>query len=404
MNQSAEFKKISKKRVRRIENSLNSRGHILLKIAESDTHKLIIERQIDILIAEFEKEFSIQKNERKYFYSVISRWVEKSSQRLVTANSKPTSFYEENEEWINKRKKKRNKPVRKINQTSNSSFDWFDHAYIQYQIENLDWANNDFSLEKMYIMSMFSELAYCEITEIDVKAKNYRRATVVPSYAFQELIQKYQTQFPEIIRNLELAQFRIVTNSIYIATIIKFSEVTFVALRGTSKTADWIINLDAKSASYREGKLHGGFFKEASKNLEELVKCKELQAGHIYITGHSLGGALAVILENICQEKIGGSIVSTYTFGAPRTGNIENSKGWNDQYSCIRRGDPVPNFPPKILGYKDPVFLCDPAGKTINFERVMSVKLFELSTKKPRFGFTPDHSMERYLRDIAHNL
>jgi triacylglycerol lipase len=52
---------------------------------------------------------------------------------------------------------------------------------------------------------------------------------------------------------------------------------------------------------------------------------KNLLSAHftasIFVTGHSLGGALATFAAADIKRSIGSSKITIYTYGSPRTGN-----------------------------------------------------------------------------------
>jgi len=70
----------------------------------------------------------------------------------------------------------------------------------------------------------------------------------------------------------------------------------------------------------------------------------------IYITGHSLGGAIALIAALNLQPY---SFEACYTFGAPRVCGISGEKHDNGKtiYRIVHENDVVPSLPLVILGY-----------------------------------------------------
>lgn len=109
-------------------------------------------------------------------------------------------------------------------------------------------------------------------------------------------------------------------------------------------------------------KVHYGFYEAytwGGYNERLVAKLREVVAGfsspaghHFYVTGHSLGGALAALAaHDIMQSQRGfaGANVHCYTFGAPRLGN----SAWKaefldtvpDTWSLINDQDPVPRLP-----------------------------------------------------------
>lgn len=95
-------------------------------------------------------------------------------------------------------------------------------------------------------------------------------------------------------------------------------------------------------------KVHPGFweaFNVVKRDIEtELEKLPQLP---LYITGHSLGGALAVVSSYALD---GDRIAATYTFGGPRVGNLQFGQRIKPPvYRVINASDIVPRLPPGIL-------------------------------------------------------
>ncbi|MCQ9122399.1 hypothetical protein BKG95_07390 [Rodentibacter pneumotropicus] len=102
-----------------------------------------------------------------------------------------------------------------------------------------------------------------------------------------------------------------------------------------------------------KGEFHKGFYTQAKaiikngrfENFLELVKGKEL-----YLTGHSLGGAVATILAAYLYEK--GLTPLLYTYGSPRVGNVHFANYYANRFTHFRHvngGDIVPAVPGRIL-------------------------------------------------------
>ena len=137
---------------------------------------------------------------------------------------------------------------------------------------------------------------------------------------------------------------------------------TVIVFRGTKQVQDWKTNLDAATTSIEGsdkhnnrviGKLHTGFnaayrsvhgrIKTAldSKNNGKSVSPKDRP---IYITGHSLGGALATVATWYLE---GHRLAACYTFGAPRVGNPELEQYYRTPvYRVVNAADPIPFVPP----------------------------------------------------------
>ncbi|KAK0606997.1 hypothetical protein LWI29_007534 [Acer saccharum] len=93
-----------------------------------------------------------------------------------------------------------------------------------------------------------------------------------------------------------------------------------------------------------------------------------LQKWHVYVTGHSLGGALATLLSLELSSsqlaKRGAISVAMYNFGSPRVGNKRFAECYNekvkDSWRVVNHRDIIPTVP-RLMGYchvAQPVYLA----------------------------------------------
>ena len=135
------------------------------------------------------------------------------------------------------------------------------------------------------------------------------------------------------------------------------SSKKFIALafRGTEWDSMRDIKRNAKATMMTQvdGNIHKGFktgFEAVRIDIEEyLAKGKEnedaIQNWPLFITGHSLGGALATIAAKRLRTR--GGIATCYTFGSPRVGDDK----WITEidspiYRIVNSADFAPNLPP----------------------------------------------------------
>ena len=136
-----------------------------------------------------------------------------------------------------------------------------------------------------------------------------------------------------------------------------------IAFRGTeAKINDWLTDADAKPKELGEGlgKVHKGFYnafnektdandQTVSQILQQLMSSPEAQNEEgqslpLFFTGHSLGGALALLATQQLAKNINGAC---YTFGGPRIGNYEFfEKRKTPVYRVVNSSDIVPRVPP----------------------------------------------------------
>jgi hypothetical protein len=92
-----------------------------------------------------------------------------------------------------------------------------------------------------------------------------------------------------------------------------------VAFRGTNELIDWTTNLDLKPTQVPHGSVHHGFYTAVSSLSEEVFIAADRQgvsSKKLWITGHSLGGAMALLFANACVNR-GIEPAGLVTFGQP---------------------------------------------------------------------------------------
>jgi hypothetical protein len=124
-----------------------------------------------------------------------------------------------------------------------------------------------------------------------------------------------------------------------------------VALRGTDQVIDWITNIEVAQVKGLGGHIHQGFHDSLNLVWDELQSIVEelLDAGQtIWVTGHSLGGALATLAAARFVE-VGLEPYITCTFGAPRVFDPRAAAAYLPRlYRFINKGDLVPTVPPAL--------------------------------------------------------
>jgi triacylglycerol lipase len=96
-----------------------------------------------------------------------------------------------------------------------------------------------------------------------------------------------------------------------------------VSFRGTSERADWRSDLDIRRVRTPFGKVHRGFHAALDRvwsDMEPLI-ARERDTRALWFTGHSLGGALAVLAAGRCALERRWPVAGVHTFGQPRVGN-----------------------------------------------------------------------------------
>lgn len=176
-----------------------------------------------------------------------------------------------------------------------------------------------------------------------------------------------------------------------------------LAFRGTELSEPSDIKSDLIAGKYNaevEGKVHRGFREECNKVSSEIFEAIKniTPESELYITGHSLGGAMATIYASRLQDY---HPVTLVTFGSPRVGT---KKFVNEltapHYRVVNDIDIVTNAPPTFMKFRhhgQEVHL-DTAGalrKPSLFEDIKTSVTSWMSDKK--LAGLHDHSMINYV-------
>lgn len=187
-----------------------------------------------------------------------------------------------------------------------------------------------------------------------------------------------------------------------------------VAIRGTeiSDKEDWIRDVKIWPKTHGSGWVHAGF-RQAGRKILPLIT--EFILSHpnrdVYITGHSLGGAMGLyIAQELEWKKI--CKVSLFTYGSPRLGNKQYVKTTVlPHYRFVNSADIVPHIPPFFLGYRHhgTMYYISRNGKLSRPTFLLRVSDFIMSKfdawrKLKPIGGIADHSIEEYVEKLKKNF
>jgi len=123
-----------------------------------------------------------------------------------------------------------------------------------------------------------------------------------------------------------------------------------LAFRGSDPVTlpNWVTDAVVRLVDHAEydGRVHLGFSSALRRNWNKIEKVlAEVQDKPLFLTGHSMGGALAV-LSGCRLAKNGRPPMAIYTYGSPRVGDIAFCDSYAlPTYRVVNRLDIVPEMP-----------------------------------------------------------
>ena len=143
------------------------------------------------------------------------------------------------------------------------------------------------------------------------------------------------------------------------AAVVEHETYLALVFRGTDEGADWIDNLNAFPDQALFGAFHRGFLHSVldiwDPLFEQYSVLNRQEPRGLFITGHSLGGAMATVASSILihQDE---AFTSTYTFGQPRTVTRDTSRVYNVEakgktFRFQNNNDIVTRAPARVMGY-----------------------------------------------------
>lgn len=188
-----------------------------------------------------------------------------------------------------------------------------------------------YSIKNAYALALCSELAYGSEKKI---------SEALSGYGFSvRFIERRDTQ-----------------------AFIAYNESAVVlAFRGTTNIRDWMTNSDISLISFGQsaGKVHSGFLHALYlvwDDILQVINSVQNNAQPFWITGHSLGGALATLAAARFAFELDKPIRGVYTFGQPRTVDREFGRVFDTElksrfFRFVNNHDIVTRVPTREMNY-----------------------------------------------------
>ncbi len=172
---------------------------------------------------------------------------------------------------------------------------------------------------------------------------------------------------------------------------VKGEGPTIVCFRGTSKTRQWIMNAVARPHRWRRFRfekdlesafVHSGFYVLFKRVWSQMhATLEELPRPWIF-TGHSLGGALAMLAGAVAEPDL------VCTFGMPKVGNGDfySIKGGQRVWRLVNESDLVPRLPLPDSRLGDRQFIH--GAKAMMLKEGGSLEAFESAAAEENLPFS----------------
>ena len=261
-----------------------------------------------------------------------------------------------------------------------------------------------FDIIKSSVSAITATLAYCAIEEDE--RNEISRAKLIPCQLYQELIESESVDIIDILRGSDFPNATVVRTTRCVAVIIPVGDFFLISVRGTKYFYDWLVNLQITKTFGAGQYFHVGFLRAAQELCYAITnRCTELYADKIknngcaiYLSGHSLGGAVAAILN---QMKLPTAVNACYVFASPRISNLSILRGTYCPFATRRYLDIVPHCPPRGLNYADLPIQQAPDGSS--FSVTKGPELYEFTRWIISLAFNQfinNHCIEHYKREV----
>lgn len=226
--------------------------------------------------------------------------------------------------------------------------------------------------------------------------------------------------------------------------LLKTDEFVVLIFRGTQEPRDWKTNLTRKFSKLVTQKddpsppkalVHAGFqcaWEDQGVKDKVIDQLRKWEAGKksgvpLFVTGHSLGGALAMVAAaSLARQQVGGkqefdNIQGVYTFGQPRVGDSvfadEIGALQEKVFRFVNNNDIVPHIPVPFLPrnglhfyrHVGKLFYFDSKGK-LSEHRTSILRFLDFcfgqlqEATQPGFDMINDHKMEFYISHLRKAL
>jgi triacylglycerol lipase len=138
--------------------------------------------------------------------------------------------------------------------------------------------------------------------------------------------------------------------------VFMHSGAVIISFAGTDPLSlvDWITDFDVAGTDKGSAVGLSTALQSVLLRIEDLLRSPPLAGKQVFVTGHSLGGALAVLAAQEIDAKQPGRVSAVYTYGMLRAGNAQFKSAYDQAlgsrtYRMVHGEDIVPTVPPSSL-------------------------------------------------------
>jgi subtilisin family serine protease len=173
-----------------------------------------------------------------------------------------------------------------------------------------------------------------------------------------------------------------------------------VSYRGTESIGDWLLNVSLAPTERPYGRAHRGFssgFETVRVLVEDAVQQAGVGGKRLWLTGHSLGGALATITAAEWVDRH--AVTGVYTYGQPKSVGARPARLFRQRYEgrfhrFVNDDDIVPGVPP---GYRH-------VGRLYWFDARGGLQAFDADTESLEASNQPNELSEEELDELQARL
>jgi triacylglycerol lipase len=197
-------------------------------------------------------------------------------------------------------------------------------------------------------------------------------------------------------------------------------QMVLVSFRGTQANDiwDWMTDADVVLRPFIAGMVHNGFYEaldDVWSDMNAAITEFRDKGQSLWLTGHSLGAALACLAVARLIFEQHAPINGLYTFGQPRTGDFTFSRDFDHEFEdktfrFVNNDDIVTRIPPRVMGYSHvgQTMFFDNTGKLQTDDHWWNQFLTEVTVgleglERPA-SVVQEHAIQLYIDNMDRNL